>query len=349
MAGQSRGRAAAQNRAQGGGTVATRDQGQAPAQQGSGRSDIRALFQQMRGEIEAALPRHMDPDRMARVALTVIQQNPQLARCDARTLLGALMTCAQVGLEPGPQGHVYFVPYENRREGRVDLTFILGYQGMIELARRSGLLLSIAAHTIYENELAGINGGRFSVEYGSANRLEHKPIIFGDRGNPVGYYATARLKSPASDATEDVFVVLTREEVDGYRSRSATQRSDKPTGPWNTDYEAMAWKTCIRRLSRWLPQSPELAAAMQHEETVRDDVRGNVVDQAEQVPAETFGDGAGGVLGHAQPDALPVSEPSAAPAPPPADQRPQGEPQQGDDPWAGQGDPSDPDDPWANQ
>ena len=341
MTGQSRGRQAAQQRASR--EVATRDNGGAVAQQG-GADSVRALFQQMQPEIQRALPKHMDPDRMIRVALTVVGQNPELQRCDARSLLGALMTCAQVGLEPGPQGHVYFVPYARK------VTFIMGYQGMIELARRSGLLLSIAAHTIYANE---VKENRFTVEYGTTNRLEHRPIVFGDRGDAVGYYATARIKSPASDATEDVFVVLTRAEVDAFRARSATQKPDRPSGPWSTDYEAMAWKTCIRRLARWLPQSPELAAALEHEERVREDVRGNVTEQAQPAPAEPFDPSAAGmgVL------PAPIEDPSAVPAgdpeqdgPPAGSQaaEPDGEPE--NDPWGDDPEPPDPHDgrdPWA--
>jgi len=339
MAGQSRGRQAAQSRARG--EVATRQGGGEMQQQGGGT--VRDLFAQMRPEIERALPKHMDADRMIRVALTVVGQNEKLQQCDPRSLLGALMTCTQVGLEPGPQGHVYFVPY-----GR-NVTFIMGYQGMIELARRSGLLLSISAHTIYQNE---VDQNRFSVEYGTVNRLDHKPIIFGDRGPAVGYYATARIKSPASDATEDVFVVLTAEEVDAFRARSATQKADRPSGPWQTDYEAMAWKTCIRRLARWLPQSPELAAALEHEETVRAKVSGNVTEQAQPKPAEPFEAAAAvGVL------PAPIQDPSAVPAPPPeqAQRQPaeppaEGEPPSdiGSDDWGDDPpDPSDPDDPWA--
>lgn len=303
-----------------------RAQGGTVAQQGDG-STVRGLFERMGPEIQRALPKHMDPDRMIRVALTVVNQSDKLKACKPESLLGALMTCTQIGLEPGPQGHVYFVPY-----GR-DVTFILGYQGMIELARRSGLLLSIAAHTVYQAE---VDAGQFSVEYGTVNRLVHKPIIFGERGAPVAYYATARIKSPASDATEDVFVVLTRHEVDQFRARSATQKAEKASGPWLTDYEAMAWKTCIRRLSRWLPQSPELAAAMSHEETVRTRVDGNVVEQAEPRPAEPFeGPGPLEVM------PAPVSDPSEAPAgaSDEGDQWqdvPTPEPGGADDPWGGQ-------------
>lgn len=307
------GRDLARQRANGGSTAVEQHDG----------NTVRGLFESMGGEIQRALPRHMSPDRMIRVALTVVNQSDKLKQCDPRSLLGALMTCTQVGLEPGPQGHVYLVPY-----GR-NVTFIMGYQGMIELARRSGLLVSIAAHTIYANE---VEQGRFRVTYGTDNTLRHDPIIFEDRGQPVGYYAAAKIKSPSSDAVEDVFVVLTRDEVDAFRARSATQNKDRASGPWQSDYEAMAWKTCIRRLAKWLPQSPELAAALEHEDTVRTDLGGNVVDQAQPAPAEPF----------EAPQALaaPISDPSSAPAH-------ESDQQQGPPPGSDTMDPSDPDDPWS--
>lgn len=312
------GRELAQQRANGGGQVATTNDG-----------SVRGLFEQMGPEMQRALPKHMSVDRMIRVALTVVNQSEGLQRCDPRSLLGALMTCTQVGLEPGPQGHVYLVPYGKK------VTFIMGYQGMIELARRSGLLVSIAAHTVYKNE---VDQGRFRVSYGTENTLHHDPIVFEDRGPAVGYYAAAKIKSPAGNTTEDVFVVLTAAEVDAFRARSATQK-DRPSGPWSTDYEAMAWKTCIRRLARWLPQSPELAAALEHEETVRETVTANVVDGPQPAPAEPFDPSQ-------MPQQLgaPVSDPSEGPAVPPSDG-----PRPGSqvDPAEQTADPSDPDDPWA--
>lgn len=291
MAGQpNRGREAAAQRAQGGGgnVPATVDQsGSAVDVRPDPRaSTVRTLFERMAPEMERSLPKHMTVDRMIRVALTVVQEDEDLLKCDPRSLLGALMTCTQVGLEPGPQGHVYFLPFWDKDARAFKVTFVTGYKGMIELARRSGLLLRISAHTVYANE---VKQGLFSVEYGSSNKITHKPIVFGDRGDPVGYYGVARIASPTGrQDTEDVFVVLTRDEVDKFRQRSPAQKAERASGPWNTDYEAMAWKTCVRRMERWLPQSPELAAALAHEETVRETLSGNVLDQAEPHPAEPF-------------------------------------------------------------
>lgn len=318
MTGQSRGRQAAAQRANGGNVPATTGNGGAVVADAdqARAATVRSLFERMAPEMQRALPKHMTVERMIRVALTVVQEDEKLLRADPRSLLGALMTCTQVGLEPGPQGHVYFLPFWDSKANAYKVTFILGYRGIIELARRSGLLLSLSAHTVYANEVDGKNGGRFEVKYGTENTLIHHPVVFGERGEAVGYYATARLANPANpQRSEDVFVVLTRSEVDEYRKRSATQKAERPSGPWNTDYEAMSWKTCIRRLERWLPQSPELAAALAHEDTVREKLEGNVVDQSEPKPAEPFEVPAGGQPALMSP---PEQRPDSRDEPPPS-------------------------------
>lgn len=331
------GRDAAARRA--GREVATRDQAMpAPTNESNAAGTMRQLLEQMKPELALALPKHMTPERMARQALTAFRTTRGLDECTPASFLGALMTCAQVGLEPGPQGHVYLIPFRNR--GRMEATFILGYQGMLELARRSGELVDVSAHTIYSNELEvdeKTGRPRFDVQYGTGGGILHRPIVFGERGTPVGYYARATLKSGGRP-----FVVLSRADVDVFRRRSATQK-ENPSGPWQTDYEAMAWKTCIRRLSRWLPQSPELAAAVGHEETVREYVDGAVVETVLEAPTpEPEPDPVG--IDQADPSTGEIPQGSGEGEAPPVAPEP-------DDPWAGQpdasADPSDPDDPWA--
>lgn len=322
--------AARRGRDQQGGAVATQQQA------GDAVSTMRTLLDRMKPELALALPRHMTPERMARQALTAFRTTPKLDECTPASFMGALMTCAQVGLEPGPQGYVYLIPFRNK--GRMEATFILGYQGMIELARRSSELVDIAAHTVYENE---VEQGRFRVTYGTEHKIEHEPIVFGERGNPVGYYAAASLKGGGHP-----FVVLSRVDVEKFRARSKTQ-GDNPSGPWMTDYEAMAWKTCIRRLSRWLPQSAELAAAVAHEETVRVDTVTSVLDQQPPKYDEDDGEHPAELEGQQTSPAGPVEQPQSEqqPAPAPAEE-PGGrygdypepevpEPGGDDDPWAG--------------
>jgi len=221
------------------------------------QNDIAALLNdpKIKQQMALALPRHVTADRLARVALTEVRRNPALARCDQMSFLGAIMTCAQLGLEPGGTlGHAYLVPFENRKAGRTEVQFILGYRGMIELARRSGQIQSIEARAVYE-------GDRFDVKFGLDSDLTHVPDFDNpNRTQPEKLrfvYAVAKLKDGGVQ-----FEVMSRREIEAARAQSKSATS----GPWQTHYEAMSLKTVIRRLFKYLPISIELAQAIEQDE-----------------------------------------------------------------------------------
>lgn len=206
---------------------------------------IKQLMERQRTEIARALPKHMDADRLTRIALTVIRTNRGLAQCSAESLLGAVMLSAQLGLEPGPLGHCYFVPFKGQ------VTFIIGYRGIIDLARRSGNIESLVARTVHEQD-------QFEYEYGLEDRLVHKPALTA-RGQAIAYYAVAKYVGGGH-----TFLVMSREDVDKHRARSAS----KSSGPWVTDYDAMARKTVIRAMAAFLPLSVEAARGINQDNTV---------------------------------------------------------------------------------
>lgn len=233
--------------ATGGAEVATTDAPAAPS--------LTSMIERMKPEIAKAIPKHMTADRMARVATTLVRQNPALLRATPESFLGALMTCAQLGLEPGPLGHVYLTgPFRNRNTGKQEIVLIVGYKGLIDLAMRSGQVESIIAREVYAND-------EFMFEYGLADRLVHRPVLNAERGDIVAVYAIARI----SGATDPMFLVLDKGDVDKFRGRA--KASDN--GPWVTDYEAMAKKTAVRRLSTFLPMSIEFATAIAQDDAVR--------------------------------------------------------------------------------
>lgn len=202
-------------------------------------------------QIAKALPRHMNPDRMARVALTECRKNPELLKCDPVTLFGAFLQCAQLGLEPGSGlGHAYVIPFQNRKLGTIDVQLIIGYRGMVDLARRSGQIVSLQAHAVYEKD-------KFEFSYGLNEKLEHVPYSKQDRGQLVAVYAVAKLVGGGYQIE-----VLQRHEIDAVRSKSKTGKY----GPWNDHYEEMAKKTAIRRLFKYLPVSVEIQQAAKLDE-----------------------------------------------------------------------------------
>lgn len=196
-------------------------------------------------QIKAALPKHMTPERMARIAITEMRKIPKLAECNPMSFLGAVIQCSQLGLEPGGSlGHVYLIPYGK------EVQVIVGYRGMIDLARRSGQIISIDARAVYE-------GDQFECELGLEAKLNHTPAWDNpNRADPTKLrfvYAVAKLKDGGIQ-----FDVMSKIEVDSIRKRSKSSGS----GPWVTDYAAMALKTVVRRLFKFLPVSIELQLAV---------------------------------------------------------------------------------------
>lgn len=227
------------------------------------KPSLAKLIDQMRPEIAKALPAHLSPERMARIATTCLRQTPALARTTPESFLGALLTASQLGLEPGPIGEAYFVPYGNACQ------FIPGYRGLIKLARNSGQLVDIWTEIVYEHDV-------FSVKYGLHRDLIHEPLMAGDRGKPTYVYAAAELKDGGRP-----FVVMTVAEVEAIRNRSKASKN----GPWVTDWSAMAKKTAIKQLAKWLPLSAEFNTAVVMDGTVRTDV-GELVDVQPEYDAE---------------------------------------------------------------
>jgi recombination protein RecT len=210
-----------------------------------------------RKQIELALPKHLGAERFLRTAFTSFSQQPMLYDCSTRSLLGALVQCAQLGLEPGVLGQVYLVPFRNRRKNTIEVTVVPGYKGLLELARRSGQISTITATCVYE-------GDHYVRTLGTDPRIEHRPaeVPVASKGPDgqwvrrplVAVYAVARLKDGAVQ-----FESLTRADCEYHRDRFSKAAGD---GPWSTDFEAMCLKTVLRRLAKLLPAAVELHTAV---------------------------------------------------------------------------------------
>lgn len=199
-------------------------------------------------QFATALPKHINSDRFVRIAITTIRQNPKLAQCNQESLLGALMVSAQLGLEPGVLGQCYLIPY-----GR-ECQFQIGYKGMIELLRRSGQLKDIYAYSVYEND-------EFEMTYGLDRDLKHKPNLQ-NKGNFIGCYCVAVLKDDAR-----AFEYMTKEEIEAHGKKFSKTYGN---GPWKSDFEAMAHKTVVKKMLKWLPVSVEfLEMANKDEKTFK--------------------------------------------------------------------------------
>jgi recombination protein RecT len=212
----------------------------------------------MQAQIKAALPRHMTPERLARIVTTEIRKVPKLAECTPVSFFGAVIQCAQLGLEPGNAlGHAYLLPYDKNTKDASgnwskiqEVQLIIGYRGMIDLARRSGQIISIDARAVYE-------GDTFACRLGLDPHIDHEPDWNNpNRSNPESLrfvYSVAKLKDGGIQ-----FDVMSRIEIEAVRQRSKA----KDNGPWKTDFTAMALKTVVRRLFKFLPVSIEMQTAV---------------------------------------------------------------------------------------
>lgn len=225
---------------------------------------IRHYLQQMAPEIQRALPKHLDADRLTRIAMTTIRQTPKLLDCNIQSLLAAVMQSAQLGLEPNILGQAYIIPYGKEAQ------FIIGYRGMIDLARRSGHIESIYAHPVYDQD-------DFDYEYGLDPKLRHKPAI-GDRGQFIGAYGVAKFKDGGYH-----FEFMPKAEIDKRRKRSKASGN----GPWVTDYEEMACKTVIRHMFKYLPISIEVMKQVDHtDETVKHEIMPDMTESPDVIDVD---------------------------------------------------------------
>lgn len=239
----------------------------------------------MQQALRAALPKHIKLDSFVRVTLAAMQTSPKIFECSQESILLSLMRAASYGLVPdgGALGHGYLVPFWNGKAKRNDCQFVPGYRGLIKLARNSGEVADVWAEVVYEADMQP--PGKFRYELGLEQTLEHKRNDDAeDAGQLLYAYAVARFKDG-----EKRFVVMNRREVLAIKAKTASRTKEGDVfGPWN-DHEAEMWKkTAVRRLSKMLPLSPEVAAAMnQDEESEAIDAFSSVSVTVPQLPQET--------------------------------------------------------------
>lgn len=237
-------------------------------------------------ELGRALPDHLKPERLVRIALTCVRTNPDLAKCTPESFLGALFTAAQLGVEP-IAGRAYILPFNNSRK-KPDGTwhtvkeaqFVLGYKGVADLFFRNEKSVQLAWGAVRVKD-------EFDYQYGTDAYLRHKPPLAGvERGPVTFYYVMATLENGGKP-----FMVMSREECLAHgRQHSKTYDKKKSafydSSPWVTSEESMCLKTVLVQLAKILPLSVELQRAIQADETSRE-FRKEIADNILDVPSET--------------------------------------------------------------
>lgn len=199
---------------------------------------LTTLLQQRMSQIEKLVPKHMTAARLMRIAVNCVAKSQDLGKCSPTSLLQCVLVAAELGLEPGGAlGHLYLVPFAGAA------TPIIGYRGLIELARRSGEISNIRAVVVHERD-------KFRYSEGIEQHIEHEPCLDGDPGALKLAYCVIKLRDGGVVAE-----VMTKAQIDAIKAISKTvNRADSP---WKLYYDEMSKKTVARRALKWAPLSSE--------------------------------------------------------------------------------------------
>ena len=234
----------------------------------AGGKTMQQYVQQMQGEIAKALPSVMTPERFTRITLSALSANPQLAQTTQNSFLGAMMTAAQLGMEPNtPLGQAYLIPFRNK--GILECQFQLGYKGLIDLAYRSGEVTTIQAQVVYEND-------EFEYALGLEPQLKHIPAM-SNRGEPISFYAVFKTKDGGFG-----FEVMSVEDVK-LHAQKYSKSFNSAYSPWKTNFEEMAKKTVLKKVLKYAPMKTDFARGLSADETIKH----GVSDDMFSVPDET--------------------------------------------------------------
>jgi recombination protein RecT len=248
-------------------------------------TSLQALIEKSAKELGRALPEHLSPDRLVRIALTCIRLNPELAVCTPDSFLGSLFVLAQLGLEP-VNGRAYLLPFNNKRKingewkSVKEVQAVIGYKGLVDLFYNHPAALSLDMQVVYAND-------HFDYQFGTDGYIKHTPALK-ERGESIAYYAVGKTTNGGK-----VFFVMSKAEVLTHAKKHAktydrTKGEFYSSSPWAKEFDAMGLKTVLIQLSKRMPAavlSPQLRKAIDADETSRDYRAG--IDEAMDLPVTT--------------------------------------------------------------
>lgn len=221
-------------------------------EQQSAQKTPQEIMSPVAGAFRAALADRVDVKRFMQAAVSAFQQTPKLRTCSEESILGALFTSAQLGLEVNtPQGLAYLVPY-----GR-EATFVMGYRGFVRLFYNAGAR-SVQWFMVREGDVFRIGSNAqvgMVYEWQQADLDDSRPWIG----------AVAQVETAAGGIVWDY---MSRDQI------LARRPSNWRGTPWEKWPEPMALKTVLRNLSKRAPMSTDLALAAARDESVVRHVEG---------------------------------------------------------------------------
>ena len=226
-------------------------------------SSLKQQIEKMTGEYQLAMPKGMEATQLVRDAITCLRNIRHLDACDPNSVLGALMTCAQLGLRPAVLGHAWPLPFWDYKDSCYKAQLVIGYKGFVELGFRSGKITAITSRVVRHGE-------KFSLTFHEdRDELLHEPTVDGLPGDIRCFYSTARLVNGGYTVTEPYSIARMLAHREAHAPRN---RAKAIVGPWVDNFPEMGQKTMVLVNYKLLPKSAEMAIAMEADEGIRLDL-----------------------------------------------------------------------------
>ncbi len=204
--------------------------------------EVKQNLTRMQTDFKMVLPPNISPERFMRVAVTAVQNNPELLNGNRASLYNACIKAAQDGLLPDGREAV-LTPFKGM------IQYIPMIQGVLKKVRNSGELATVDAQVVYAAD-----------EYESwldekGQHFKHKKSIT-DRGDPILTYAYALTKDGAL-----YFEEVTEEQMGKIEAMAKTGTV------WKGAFrDEMKRKSALHRLSKRLPMSTDLQNVITRDE-----------------------------------------------------------------------------------
>ena len=198
----------------------------------------------------------------------------RLAQAPPQSVYSSVLYILGLGLEIGGHGQqAWLIPYKGK------CTPMIGAQGKIELAYRSGRISFIRSAVAYEHD-------DFSLDL-AAGTISHRPELRGDRGAVLCTWAAIGVKG----MTDPLVEVLTERDFGAIQDEAKRKNRGKLSPAYAKWPDEMRRRSAINRALKRAPKSRDLMEMLSTEVAVEQgaavSVRGDrVVIDAETIEAE---------------------------------------------------------------
>jgi recombination protein RecT len=204
-------------------------------------ANFQNVLERYKPQLALALPKHLNADRMARLAVTAFSTTPKLQQCTPLSIIGSIMTASQMGLEIGVNGQGFLVPYGQT------CTFVPGWKGLTDLVSRTGRA-SVWTGAVFQ-------GDEFDYALGDAPFVKHRPGEEDDPSKLTHVYAVGRVNGSQFPIIEVWSIAKVWKHRNKYNKVGDRHYSFR-------DQEMYARKVPLLQVLKYLPASVELSNAL---------------------------------------------------------------------------------------